>query len=533
MAARPPASQDGISFPKNEKGEVSTTDVAKKIFATSFEAMGENKIAQDVINEKNWRYKYNRYILKHVECSVKTPQHALKSAEAGLDWIHRNFELIRDGKAQKFNEAMDNPQGNFFTGFVRGNKPKPAIHELAVPYKGRVLKGEDLINKLKAWSQYGTIEVGAADAIEDVVKHPAWVDLSDKYFVLLGAGSAMGPYLALMALGANVIALDLDRPNIWKRLISIAENSSGSLTFPLKKPQKDLNKDEIFDNAGCNLITQAPEVYNWLKDVYPDKELMIGCYVYLDGDAHVKVYLACDGILKKMSENRKNIGIGFLCTPTDAHLITDQARRAALYNYSSWSWRNWLVWPIRLFAGHRFLVKNALSIIRSQDGKDEFSVVDGLVVNQGPNYALAKRMQHWRAITARARGCLVSTHVAPSTSTASVVHNRQFAWAYDGMPYFVPYEIFSQETSNSVMTAILIHDLCNPKSVAHPTIALRNPLELFKHNSFHGGVWRSAYKVGSIGEVSVLIHFAKVLGPYILLVILSAIITYFYKVNFK
>jgi len=179
------------------------------------------------------------------------------------------------------------------------------------------------------------------------------------------------------------------------------------------------------------------------------------------------------------------------------------------------------------------LVKNSLRVAKSEDGKDEFSYVDGLVINQGPNYALAKRMQHWRAITARARGCLVSTHVAPSTSTASVVHNRQFAWAYDGMPYFPPLEIFSQETSNSVMTAILLHDLSNPKAVARPSYALRNPLELFKHNSFHGGVWRCAYKVGSIGEVSVLIHFVKVLGPYVLLVILSALVTIFYKVYNK
>jgi len=33
------------------------------------------------------------------------------------------------------------------------------------------------------------------------------VDLSDRYFVLLGAGSAMGPYSALLALGANILQL--------------------------------------------------------------------------------------------------------------------------------------------------------------------------------------------------------------------------------------------------------------------------------------------------------------------------------------
>lgn len=32
-------------------------------------------------------------------------------------------------------------------------------------------------------------------------------------------------------------------------------------------------------------------------------------------------------------------------------------------------------------------------------------------------------------------------------------------------------------------------------------------LELFKLCSLHGGVWRCAYKVDSIGEMSVIIHF--------------------------
>jgi hypothetical protein len=396
--------------------------------------------------------------------------------------------------------------------------------ELVVPYKGKQLKGEALVAQLEKWAAYGTIEPSAAEAIAAVAKNPKWADLSDKYFVLLGAGSAMGPFLVLMALGANIIAVDLDRAPIWKRLISVAEQSCGTITFPLKKPQADIKTpEELYENAGSNLITQAPEINNWLQTVYPDKPLTVGCYVYLDGEAHVKVALACDAIMKGMSESRKST-LAFLCTPTDAHVITEEARKAALSNYNSMGWRNLLVLPIRALSG-KMLVKNALPTVKAKDGK-EFSIVDGLAVAQGPNYALAKRMQHWRAIVARASGCSVSSHVAPSTATASVVHNRQFAWAYDGMPYFNPLEIFEQETSNAVMSAILIHDLCNPKAVAHPTVPVRNPLELFKENSFHGGIWRAAYKVGSIGEVSVLVHFVKVFRPIIvaLLVIVVALL---------
>ena len=79
------------------------------------------------------------------------------------------------------------------------------------------------------------------------------------------------------------------------------------------------------------------------------------------------------------------------------------------------------------------------------------------------------------------------------------------------MPYF-GYEIFKQETTNAIMASILIHDLLNPKSPKNPknreTVGIRSALELFSTESVHGGLWRSPYKVDSIGEVSALIYFA-------------------------
>jgi hypothetical protein len=71
--------------------------------------------------------------------------------------------------------------------------------------------------------------------------------------VLLGAGSAIGPLHVLLALGANVIAIDLDRPFIWKRLIELTKKSTGTITFPIKEEQKKLNTDdELCASAGCD-----------------------------------------------------------------------------------------------------------------------------------------------------------------------------------------------------------------------------------------------------------------------------------------
>jgi hypothetical protein len=131
-----------------------------------------------------------------------------------------------------------------------------------VPYKGNTLSGQALLDQLTEWEKYGTIEPSAGAAIRAVAQNPNWMDLSDAYFVLLGAGSAMGPFPLLMDLGANVIAVDLDREGIWERLIAKTRSSPGTLTFPSKVDIKGLSDKEIAKNAGCNLFTETPEIRN-------------------------------------------------------------------------------------------------------------------------------------------------------------------------------------------------------------------------------------------------------------------------------
>ena len=160
-----------------------------------------------------------------------------------------------------------------------------------------------------------------------------WLDLSDRYFVLLGAGAAMGPLEVLLALGANVIAVDLNREQIWRRLITLARSSWGSLTFPLEHGAKatSLSDDELFAKAGCNLFTQTPEIRNWLLTVHPGKHLTVGGYAYIPGDLFPRVALAMDVIIEALSEQR-GASVAFLCTPTDCHLVPPAATAAAKDN---------------------------------------------------------------------------------------------------------------------------------------------------------------------------------------------------------
>jgi len=512
--AKAPPPPRGLSWPKDKKGERSSTDTNKAIMAAAVGAVNTEK-RDAILSCKKWRFQYSKHLRAMVEEQCKSPEAALAIAQAGLDKAYDLFEFIApDGSAVSMKTAMAAKNSeSFFTGFVQGEKPKTSS-QLEVPYKGKNLSGQALKDQIKKWVDYGTIEPSAGDAMIKCVDNPSWLkDVQNRYFVLLGAGSAMGPLLVLMAAGANVIAIDLDRPQIWKRLIGIARESSGTMTFPMKKdPETCKNDDEMFENAGCNLFTHTPVIRDWLLDLYPGKPFTVGSYAYLDGALHVQVSLAMDAICRDLSEKRKNTSLAYLCTPTDLHLIPKEAHDAQVENLKAYSKKPYCV-LLKLLNGGKFLRKNPKSPVPGKGG--DFYLVNGISVAQGPNYALAKRMQHWRAIVARSKGCIVSSNIAPSTSTASVVHNRTFAWAYEGMPYFKPYEIFAPETSNAVMSLLLFYDLNDPSSAGNPKQVHANPNQLFSFGSFHGGVWRCAYEIDSIGEASVLLYFSRLAAPYL------------------
>ena len=145
---------------------------------------------------------------------------------------------------------MRDIKSSYETGFIQGGGVKPQHGGLCVPYGGKqglpyykfrdsnnVLEGKKLLEQIDKWTAYGTIEASAGEAMKEVVLHPEWLDLSDHYFILLGATSAMGPLETLLSLGANVIAIDLDIVPIWTKLIQKAKASCGTLTFPMKVKQ--------------------------------------------------------------------------------------------------------------------------------------------------------------------------------------------------------------------------------------------------------------------------------------------------------
>ena len=145
----------------------------------------------------------------------------------------------------------------------------------------------------------------------------------------------------------------------------------------------------------------------------------------------------------------------------------------------------------------RFFVPNVDRLVACGQGRA--GIVDAMVRQQGPNYALAKRLQQWRAVARP--GQRVSANVAPATRTRSVLKNKALAAAYNGA-YRFGVEIFEPETATALMAALLVHDLRQGRAdFAHPA-------QLLADQAAHGGLWRMACQPRSA------LPFAALLGLF-------------------
>ena len=195
------------------------------------------------------------------------------------------------------------------------------------------------------------------------------------------------------------------------------------------------DRDALAEAAGCDLMMEPREIGAWLQEwvkTLPKKaRVCIGNYTYLDGALHVKLALCADYLIQTVLEASKSLSkpaaCACLCTPTVAHLVPSDVAQAASGDFGG-RLRKAFGWEkvFNLLTMGSKLRPNVEKPVETQDG--ECYMVDGLSVAQGPNYALAKRMQHWRAVSSYESGHVASTMVAPSTATISVIHNKTFAW---------------------------------------------------------------------------------------------------------
>jgi len=451
-----------------------------------------------------------------VEESMKlgsNPEDCLKMAEAAWNHVYDKLEVYREinGKTQTIKESIRTPKVSYFdTGVI--HKTRKPDNNLRIPYKGKICSGNEMMKLILKWSSRGIIEEDAGKAllevsenIEDVIN-----SLSNKVFVLLGAISEMGPLQQLLLWGATVVAIDLNRKDIQDKLLKIVKNTPGKVMIPLKKGTSEQSFEKWSETCGANIVTDFPEIAEWLIKICPEKQMIIGSFCYLDGEMFIKIVAAMDAISTTVSEKRSlPTGLAFYATPTDVHPIRNETFKASQNQCQSFIPRS-----LAFFANPSFTGSEKFGF------NQDILYVNNIVPRQGPNYILAKRLQTWRAILHRSQNYPVSLNIAPSTMTKSVMHNKLFAFIMNGTEYYNPLEIFSIETTKSVMATLMVWDFWSSDSFTNPTIKLNHPFCILQSNSIHGGMYRTGYKFSDIGTPSFVI---SVLRNYwwLLIVIIS------------
>jgi hypothetical protein len=487
----------GVVFPASADGRRSTSAVGRAVAADALRQVdpaGALAAEQDT----NWRKGYLVHFRRLVEAGLASKDAAVSVARGGLDSVHRQMRVVDHGEETELGSLLSAPaQRSVATVTVPGTGE--AESELSLPYHGERLRGSALLRRLETWAEGGVIEPSCADAVRTVAAHPQWLRLPGRTVVALGAGAEVGPVPALLSWGARVIAIDLPGSPIWERLLDTARRSGGTLVVPVAddKPgrhQPGGSDQVIAERAGLDLLSDVPAIAGWLAAV--EGPLVLGNYVYADGASNVRLAAAADVLTVRLQASRGDVALAFLATPTDVFAVPAEAVAQAARAYATRSPASKLAGGmLRTLSGGRLLR-------RAYTPGAEPGINDSLVAQQGPNYALAKRLHRWRATLARDSGATVSMNVAPPSRTRSVVKNRALAAAYAGA-YRFGVEVFEPATCKVLMAALLVHDLHTSGGPAYA-----HPWQDEAHAAAHGGLWRIAYAPRSALELAAALGYA-------------------------
>jgi hypothetical protein len=475
------ASGAGVAF-RPVEGRPSATLAGRELVADAAAAIDED-LAARVRASRRWRHDYVR-LLRELTASAGDADGAVAVAREGLAAIDRRIVFDRGGVSTPVVVAAEHvrPAAPVATGTVEGTA-RP-VRALRVPYRGTELEGPALREQLARWTAAGVIEPTVAERVSAVSGNPDWLSLPGRRIAVVGAGSEIGPLGPLCSWGAEIAAIDVPgRP--WEQIIRRAEQGAGSVQMPL----------DGRGEPGLDLVHQLPEARAWLSARAEEGPLVLGMYAYAHGARHLLVSAAFDALAQPL-RSAGAVTLAFLATPTDT-FIPRAAAQQARERYAGRGLSRLAQAPAQLLSGGR-LFQPAY--------RDGGCVVDALIPQQGPNYAIAKRLQRWRGVVTAAEHRPVSFNVAPATWTRSVTSNRVLAAAYAGARRF-GVEIFRPETTRALMAALLVYDL------NHEPAPRRRAETLFGEGAAHGGLWRAAYDPRSVLGIAALAGLPRLVRP--------------------
>jgi len=472
----------GIQFPANDKGDRSTTSFNKDVYSAMANSLGAKELEDKIKSEKDWRHKYSVHLDQIVESTLKLQdtsalQEVLKKALEKA----RNMDFEVSGSpAVPLGQAIQSTPTKFVTKKVTGSGQP--VSSFVLPYNGQQLKGSQLDQQCDQWSSYGTMEPDCATAIKNGSRKMG--EMKGRTFLVLGAGSELGPVRPLLEAGATVAAVATRRPKRWADLIAFARKSAGTLLVPVSPTAGEVNNDEdLAAVAGADLLTETPQILEWLLRCGREatEKVTMGTYLYADGEANVRLTVASDYIVDSLkSLGKDKVSFAYLSSCSTSTAIPAEAIQAQEANFQTAG--RWAT-----MFGERHKCK------KLEEARYFLSAFEVL---QGPNYALAQMMRQWRAALLYMEGFTVSAPMAPVCRTESVVHNATMAVILEGIAHFPPQESYDADTGRMAMFAILISDLTEPM----PKLA--SPLHVVTRKAFHSGIWRTPFVMASLGKTT-------------------------------
>jgi hypothetical protein len=481
----------GVVVPAEPGGRRSSSALGRAVVADALRSV-DPVGAIGVERETNWRSGYPVHFRRVLEAGVASRQAAVTVAADGLRAVRQRMQYRQpDGREESLDTMDYNASGpSLATVEVPGTGQRET--EFSLPFHGDRLSGDELARRLDSWEESGVLEPSAAERVRTVMANPEWLRLEGQTVVVLGAGAEMGPLQALLRWGVRVAAVDLPNPEMWRRVLASGRDRAGTLLVPVgTDPPVEGGREATADHAGLDLLTEVGAAAEWIRGL--DGRVVLGNYVYADGVTNLRVSAAVDALTLSLQDTLPDLALAFLATPTDVFAVPPEAVAHAQDAYENRSRKAKVLGrPLRTVSAGRLLRRQYVPGVHP-------GIHDAIVSQQGPNYALAKRLQRWRATVARDAGGTVSMNIAPPTRTRSVLKNRALAAAYAGA-YRFGVEVFEPATANTLMAALLVADLNTGGGPAH-----ENPWQDEAYAAVHGGLWRAPYQPRSaLGLAAVL-----------------------------
>ena len=357
----------GVVFPVEGDGR-STSATGRAVIADALEVV-DPVGARAARDEANWRTGYPLHFRRLVEAGLGTTADAVGIADGGLTSVHSRMRWSRpEGTEVALGEALSGDLRPLETDRLAGSGEPEAAFSL--PYRGARLSGDAAVAQVHDWVSRGIIEPSCGDAVEQVIAR----ERPDAILPTMGGQTALNLAIDL---------LDRDR---------------------LQADRVVERQRPVEERAGVDLVTEWPSLSAWL--VEQPGTLVLGNYVYADGADNVRVSVAVDALSMNLRAQRPDTALAFLATPTDVFAVPPADVERATAAYANARVSKALRGPLRGLSGGRLLSRNYAP--QANPG-----IADAIVPQQGPNYLLAKRIQRWRATTARGPGRSSRTGPSP------------------------------------------------------------------------------------------------------------------------